>query len=92
MRVEDIIGIIVAIVVLGIFLMCINFAVILTSDYLDDFDFNYFFPTELYEVTGMNVFGCVIVSILLFCVNYLYCSVVLIFYFLYWITHIGRKD
>lgn len=89
---NDIIGIIFAIVILGIFLMCINFAVMLTSDYLDDFDFDYFFPTTLYEITGMNVFGCVIVSILLFCVNYLYCSVVLIFCFLYWITHIGRKD
>ena len=89
---SDIIGIIFAIVILGIFLMVLNFSVMYTNDYLDDIGFDYFFPNRLYEETEMNVFGCIMVSILLFCVNYLFCSVVLIFYFLYWITHVGRKD
>ena len=89
---SDIIGIIVAIVILGIFLMVLNFSVMYTNDYSDDIGFDYFFPTTLYGVTGMNIFGCIVVSILLFCVNYLFCGVVLIIYFIYWITHVGRKD
>ena len=89
---SDIIGIIFAIVILGVFLMILNFSVMYTNDYSDDIGFDYFFPTILYEVTGMNIFGCIVVSILLFCVNYLFCGVVLIIYFIYWITHVGRKD
>lgn len=83
---------IVVFIVLGIFLGIINMYIIVVEIEIEIEPFDYFFPTTLYEVTEMNIFGCIVVSIILFCINYLWCSIVLIFYFLYWITHIGRKD
>lgn len=50
-------------------------------------DNDYFFPTRLYKLTNLNIFGCIVCSILLFATNYLYC----IFRIIIWIFTVGRK-
>lgn len=45
----------------------------------------------VYRRTKMNMFCCICVSIFFFSINYLFCSIILIGDFLYWITHTGRK-
>ena len=46
----------------------------------------------LYDNTRMNMFGCIMCSIVLFIANYLYCTISCIIHLVYWISHVGRKD
>ena len=67
----------------------------------DDYGMDYFLPTTLYKRTKMNMAGCIFCSILLFTVNYLYCSTYLVFLLfkklkivegIVWLFTVGRKD
>ena len=44
-------------------------------------------PIQIYESNNLNMFGCVVLSIVFFILNPIYYFV----YFVYWIFHIGRK-
>ena len=44
-------------------------------------------PMQIYESNNLNMFGCVVLSIVFFILNPIYYFV----YFVYWIFHIGRK-
>lgn len=44
-------------------------------------------PMQIYESNNLNMFGCVVMSIVFFILNPIYYFV----YFVYWIFHIGRK-
>lgn len=45
-------------------------------------------PKQIYETNTMNMFRCVLISILFFVTNPLYDIAV----FIYWIFHVGKKD
>lgn len=45
------------------------------------------FPNHLYEITEMNYFSCIVVSIILFLLT----PATSVFKLFHWITHIGRK-
>lgn len=69
-------------------------------DVYDNYGMDYFLPSTLYKKTKMNKFGCVVCSIFLFIINYLYCSTYLllllvkktIWKYIYWLFTVGRKD
>ena len=44
-------------------------------------------PKPIYDHTNLNIFGTALVFILLFCLMPYY----YIFWFIYWICHVGRK-
>lgn len=44
-------------------------------------------PMQIYESNNLNMFGCVVLSIVFFILNPIYYFV----YFVYWIFHVGRK-
>ena len=74
---------------IGIVLFILNFMIISAKKINDD---DYFFPTVLYKKTNMNIFGCIVCSILLFAINYLYCSIYCILRFIYWLFTVGKKE
>lgn len=45
-------------------------------------------PKEIYEINNMNMFACVLLSILWFIINPLYD----VARFIHWIFHVGRKN
>ena len=83
------------IIYFGIVLFALN--ILSTFQIMDNKDIKkheqifYFSPIFLYKKTKMNILGCIIGSILLFSINYLYCSIVLIGRLFYIISHIGRR-
>jgi hypothetical protein len=74
----------VAFLVLGIVMMLFNMNLMQKNDL-------YFYPKYLYKTTNMNMFGCIMCSIVLFIANYLYCTIACIIHLIYWISHVGRK-
>ena len=55
-------------------------------------DSYYFLPTHLYKKTKMNFVSCVVVSAILIVTNNWWCVPALIYKFLYWVAHVGRKE
>ena len=51
-------------------------------------DIMFFFPTRLYKYTKMNMFGCIICSILIGILIPVYAICAIIYY----IFHVGRKE
>lgn len=75
-----------------------TFIVIITGAFLfavqaplSTYDPAYFYPTVLYKNTKMNIFGCIICSILLFTINFGYCTVYCLCNFIHWLFTVGRK-
>lgn len=54
-------------------------------------DSYYFLPTKVYQRTKMNWFGCIITSMLLFIINFGYCSIVSVCGVIKFLLHVGRK-
>lgn len=44
-------------------------------------------PWHFYEVTNLNFFGCILLSLLVFLID----PFIAIIQFIYWIVHVGRK-
>ena len=59
---------------------------------LDNLEKNYFYPTTLYENTKMNAISCIVVSLILIAINYLYTIPYLLYRAIYFITHVGRNE
>lgn len=78
--------------------MCFSFAFLVVNIlWLSDIigleeDGYYFLPTHLYKKTKMNFVSCVVVSAILIVTNNWWCVPALIYKFLYWISHVGRKE
>lgn len=45
-------------------------------------------PQEIYDLNNVNMFGACILWVITFVINPIFYVV----YFLWWITHVGRKD
>lgn len=59
---------------------------------IQESDYMFFTPNYLRECSEMNWFGCYLVSVVLFAIFLPYATIATAIWFLYFITHVGRKD
>lgn len=85
-------GIIEWITFIGLILALLHLLILGLTHKLDNLENNYFYPTTLYENTKMNAISCIVVSLILIAINYLYTIPYLLYRAIYFITHVGRNE
>lgn len=58
----------------------------------DDDALMFFTPKYIYDITEMNIFGCIICSLIIIILNPIYCIIAIVVWSIWKLFHIGRKD